>query len=130
MSNSSYLPDTSKALDSVIAATKTEQATGGVRPRKWGRVRIESLPCNLGCVLDLSAGGLRIRSPKKLGGSVEVILGNGSQRLILQATVVWQKRRGWKSFEAGLSFNELSQDERAQLVKLMHCSTLARRVAA
>jgi len=128
MGRKSYLPDTTKVLQSAVSAV--ERVRAGLQQRKWGRVHIESLPCNLGRVIDLSAGGVRIATCKRLPETVQIILGDRQSHLVVDATVAWQKRVGWKSFEAGVAFGELSAEQRQCLIKLMHSSTLVRRDAA
>jgi hypothetical protein len=129
MPRKSYLPDTAKVLDSTIsAAAKGPRTTP--QQRKSGRVHIEALPCNLGRVLDLSAGGVRLATNKKLPDVVQIMLGDRQNHLSATATVAWQKRVGWKSHEAGISFGELTPEQKACLIKLMHNSARATREAA
>lgn len=129
MARKSYLPDTAKVLDCTISAM-VKGVRAGFQQRKFGRLRIEALPCNLGRVLDLSAGGVRISTSRKLPETVELSLGDTQHRLVVTGNVAWQKRVGWKSHEAGISFGELSAEQRAALVKLMHCSARRTRDAA
>jgi len=129
MARKPYLPDTTKVLDSTISAIVKSVRTGR-QQRKSGRVHIEALPCNLGRVLDLSAGGVRIATNKKLPAVVQIMLGDAQHRLVATATVAWQKRVGWKSHEAGISFGELTPEQKTCLIKLMHNSARATRDVA
>ncbi len=90
-----------------------------IERRRWGRIRLGYLSCNLGRVLDLSAGGARIVTRRRLSKSAKLILGDPQSRVILTAMVTWRKRRGWRLYEVGLEFGEVSPRDRALMAKLM-----------
>ncbi len=70
--------------------------------RLAGRLAQEGLECNLGPVLDLSSGGLRILSKRPRDGELTVHLDGFDLTLKLQAKVVWTTRHGFRRHEMGL----------------------------
>jgi len=88
--------------------------------RRFGRVKCKEISCSLGQVLDLSAGGMRIRSRGtmglRVGESVGVTLRAESGFLIpVPSRVVWMTKSGWRNCELGLTFMELSNSARESL---------------
>ncbi len=116
--------DTSGTIGRSIAAT-VARVRQACEKRRWGRIRTSVLPCNLGRVLDISAGGLRVISRKPLEGTVEVLLGEPQHRVALQAKVAWQRQVSRREFESGLYFGEIAPDVRARLMKLSLLSAKA-----
>lgn len=78
-------------------------------------------------VLDLSASGMRVCARKnpgaKLGGTLGTLLVTSIDQMELPAKVVWMKRRGFRRFEIGMTFNDPSKELRLQLGKLMRSAT-------
>jgi len=64
--------------------------------------------CGAGEVLDISAGGMRVKSKKPAGSPSDQIhtLTIQSQwgTCELQVRIVWAKKNSWRSFETGLEF--------------------------
>jgi len=79
--------------------------------RTPGRVPQESLVCDLGPVLDLSCGGMRILSKRPLTNIVQAKVCSFDFSMVLHARVVWTKRLGFRRHEIGLQF--LNIDESA-----------------
>ncbi|MHC4414447.1 MAG: PilZ domain-containing protein [Planctomycetota bacterium] len=75
-----------------------------------GRVPQESLFCELGPVLDLSPGGMRVLSTRPHEGEVSVCLGGMDIDLKLQARVAWIRRLGFRRHEVGLTFLDVDED--------------------
>ena len=75
--------------------------------RKWGRVKGTRLNCNLGMVLDLSGGGMRVRATRRLQGKQQVDLSSHARRVRVQADVVWARRLGFRRYELGLQFRDI-----------------------
>ncbi len=73
---------------------------------------------NFGPVLDLSLSGARIRCARALEGIVDVDLMASEETLFLQAEVVWTKRIGFRKYEAGLRFLEVTPDVAEQLTRI------------
>ena len=73
---------------------------------------------NFGPVLDLSLSGARIRCSRALEGTVDVDLMASEETLFLQAEVVWTKKLGFRKYEAGLRFLEVTPDVAEQLTRV------------
>ena len=78
--------------------------------RLKGRLAQEGLDCNLGPVLDLSSGGLRVLSKRPREGVLTVRLDGFDMTLKLQAKVVWTTRHGFRRHEMGLEFMHVDDD--------------------
>ena len=95
--------------------------------RRSGRVRCRDLHCSLGEVLDLSAGGMRVRGrPDKalaVGVAVEVALLCSPFVVHLKARIVWVRKSGWRTQELGLMFLDLSAPSRRSLNDLARAVT-------
>ena len=73
--------------------------------RRCGRFSSgRSLRCNLGAVLDLSRGGLRVLSRRRLDGERLVELFTVDRRLQVPANVIWCDRVGFRKHLVGLEF--------------------------
>ena len=87
--------------------------------RKSGRLREgETLACDLGSVVDLSAGGMRILGKRKLTGKLDVAFWDGERGLKLRAEVIWCKRLGFRKYVVGLEFRYLTTDDVRKLTEL------------
>jgi len=87
--------------------------------RATDRVMIEStLGCNLGRVLDLSAGGLSVMSRKPLEGVVLLRLCDSDGGFQCEAKVIRSRRLGFFRHEIGLELPPLSDGDRAILTRL------------
>lgn len=82
-----------------------------VNRRRFGRLNCGWVHCNLGRVLDLSAGGMRLLSDTELAGEVDLELRQREERLMLRAEVSWSKRSASGGFEIGLDFFPLTEDD-------------------
>ncbi len=78
--------------------------------RRSGRFPQESLTCNLGAVLDLSAGGMRVLCNRPMEDEVRVFLAGYDISVALQAEVVWTHRHGRRKHEVGLRFLKVDHD--------------------
>ena len=78
--------------------------------RLKGRLAQEGLDCNLGPVLDLSSGGLRVLSKRPRDGELTVHLDGFDLTLKLQAKVVWTTRHGFHRHEMGLELLHVDEE--------------------
>ena len=78
--------------------------------RLAGRLPQEGLECNLGPVLDLSSGGLRVLSKRPRDGVLTVHLDGLDVTLKLQAKVVWTIRHGFRRHEMGLELLHVDEE--------------------
>ncbi len=70
-------------------------------------------------MLDLSRSGMRVRTTRRLRGTLTVVLlSHEGPHLQLQARVVWSERLGFRKHMAGLEFVDPPQNAIRQLMKL------------
>ncbi len=94
--------DTAKLLARLTRAASEQPLNDR---RKSGRLRSEgTLRCNLGRVLDLSRGGLPVRSTRQLNGDRVAKLSTDDQGLQVTAKVIWCERVGFGQHITGLEF--------------------------
>ena len=75
-----------------------------------GRLPQEGLHCNLGPVLDLSAGGMRVLAKRPHHGELTVCVDGFDMSLRLQANIVWCERHGLRCYEMGLKFLYVAEE--------------------
>jgi len=94
--------------------------------RRFGRLPLETLQCNLGTIIDLSAGGMRVicRRVPKLMTSVQIEGYPMPQPL--QARVTWTRRVGLFRHEVGLQFVDVAPQLASILAKIAGCNRLRR----
>lgn len=93
--------------------------------RRYGRVLCQDVKCTLGTVLDLSAGGMRVRSrrkPPEPGSTMMVGLRALEGEIVLECTVKWARARGLLSYEAGVEFVNATPGVRRALAELARAS--------
>ncbi|MEM8739608.1 MAG: EAL domain-containing protein [Planctomycetota bacterium] len=88
--------------------------------RLHGRHRAEGLWCNLGRVMDLSSGGMRVLSRSNRHGVQTVVVDtSGGGKLTLNARVAWRREMGPEEYVLGLTFQVDSAAARSRLEKLV-----------
>ncbi len=96
------------------------RATGAGRAdrRGHGRLRGEGALCNLGQILDISAGGMRVLSDSPLKGNQRVAFAHPDRgRLAITARAVWCKKVRRGCFAVGLQFVNVSAEDRRELLR-------------
>ena len=83
--------------------------------RRFGRFDAGRLGCDLGRVMDLSGGGMRIRCPRRLSGLVDVQLWTVKRRGPVHAKIAWARRIGFRKYELGLEFRDVTPETRQDL---------------
>lgn len=78
--------------------------------RRFGRFNAGRLGCSLGRVMDLSGGGMRIRCTRRCSGIVKVQLWTVKRQTTVQAKIVWTRRIGFRRYELGLEFRDLTPE--------------------
>lgn len=91
-------------------------------PRKFGRVKVEFTKSTLGEVLDISGGGMRVRSTRgfrcKLGSIVDIGIQSPEGPAVARARVVWVTKKGWRRHELGCEFLGLTPEARSMLNRI------------
>jgi len=72
--------------------------------RRAGRLPQDTLACNLGIVLDISAGGMRVLCSKMPPRRTEIVLLGHNLPGPLVAEITWYKRVGFFKREVGMQF--------------------------
>ncbi len=90
-------------------------------PERRGAVRVDvrELKCNLGRVLNISSGGARLLSWRKLRGSHVIRLSDRDGDVHIDVEVRWSRRHGLFKHEIGLQFLNVSSDIAAKLTTLV-----------
>jgi hypothetical protein len=78
--------------------------------RRCGRLPQDTLSCNLGTVLDISATGMRVLGVRVPGHGVKVKIRGVRFPQTLRAKVTWSKRLGLFRHEVGLEFLDVSPE--------------------
>ena len=86
--------------------------------RKQGRLEQESLISNLGPVMDLSAGGMRIIARKLPKTEEEIELRGLGDSISLKAHTVWSRKIGLMKFEVGMVFLNVTPEIAKKLTNL------------
>ncbi|MGD9693656.1 MAG: PilZ domain-containing protein [Phycisphaerales bacterium] len=98
------------------------------RGRTRGRMIVEGLWCDVGEILDLSAGGMRVRARRAstLGEKLTLRIESARICLTLHATCAWAKREGSRKWDLGFAF-ENTDGEQLRLIgelALIHAARL------
>jgi hypothetical protein len=89
-----------------------------VERRKAGRIKGGKVNCNWGRVIDISGGGMRVRAPRRLRGRLAVEIWTHHRRVTVPAAVVWCKRAGFRKYDVGLQFEDVTEDIKRELTAI------------
>lgn len=81
--------------------------------RNAGRVRCQDIACSLGEILDLSVGGMRVKTSSRVsrvGSGITVTISALEGEVLVPCTIQWIRKRGWLSREVGVKFGSLSPE--------------------
>jgi hypothetical protein len=105
-----------------------DAALNGANARRAGRLLVEGLACDRGCIIDLSVRGMRLRSRRAwtVGQRRDITLSSARTRLVLPARCVWARRDGLFSWTIGLAFDAANpqQLQVAGELALIHAARL------
>ncbi len=101
------------------AGRATDRSYAGPERRGAVRVDVRELKCNLGRVLNISSGGVRLLSWRKLRGWHEITLADSDGGVRIEAEVKWSRRHGLWKHEIGLQFLNVPPDIAAKLTTLV-----------
>jgi hypothetical protein len=76
--------------------------------RQHGRLPQELLQCNLGEVINLSSGGIRVRAKEPPVAWVEITFEDFPLPGVLTAELLWTLKVGRRTYESGLAFKNKS----------------------
>lgn len=111
------------AANAESEAGAAPQQVGGAERRQFHRVEnCDAIGCNLGTILDLSSGGLRLLCKAKPDDVTRVELTSGDDSVVLPARVVWCHKVGMRKYVMGLEFGDLDAE---QTLLLMDIATAA-----
>lgn len=105
------------SIQSVIRWART-----GFRERRVSSRRpVSGLWCDKGQVLDLSAHGVRLQSPRRWqeGRTCTLTVGDGDASVTLEARCVWCRQDGLFSHQVGVMFENTEPDAVEQLARLV-----------
>lgn len=105
------------SIQSVIRWART-----GFRERRVSSRRpVNGLWCDKGQVLDLSAQGVRLQSPRRWqeGRTCTVTIGDGESSLALEARCVWCRQDGLFSHQVGIVFEYADPGTLEQIARLV-----------
>jgi hypothetical protein len=107
-----------RSLKTLQAAYETPTSDLRAKPRFTCR----SVSCGSGEILDLSLGGLRMRTPAKPPrgrGPIGLVISSDVGRVQVAAEIVWAKRAGWREWELGMRFTDPDAVRASGLFKLI-----------
>lgn len=84
--------------------------------RSAGRIFQQGVACDLGPVIDISAGGMRILSTRPRKGIVRLSLMSSEAKIALLAQAVWTVRIGFRRHLVGLQFQNLDEETTRRLI--------------
>jgi hypothetical protein len=94
---------------------RTEKRTGG-------RIRTSSLECDLGKVLDLAPGGMRVlcrKTPKeRVGDAVSLTLRAEAEQMPVRGKIVWMRVDDECRFQVGVQFDLIGSKQKRELMAL------------
>ncbi|MHC4220264.1 MAG: PilZ domain-containing protein [Planctomycetota bacterium] len=102
--------DASKLINGAIKATFSKDDAPSDRRRHRRIKATGAVTCNLGRVLDISGGGLRVLSKTKTEGQGRVELTSVNLRVAIPARVVWCHKVGFRKYVMGLEFMNLTPE--------------------
>lgn len=92
--------------------SSSQNSRGFKFPREHERVGAQGISCHLGQVLDISGGGMRIRTegPPGVATGDQCNFGVRSSRhqVSVRGLIVWSRRVGWKQHELGVRWLDAS----------------------
>ena len=78
--------------------------------RKFGRIKGGQLRCNRGTVIDISSGGMKLRSRTRIQGKMKIKLWTHLRDATVPAQVVWTERLGFRKYDIGLQFYDVTDE--------------------
>jgi hypothetical protein len=90
--------------------------------RQDGRLLLgEQVDCSLGRIIDISRGGARVLSKKRVNGVGLIRIKMTGGLLLVQSRVAWCRRLGFRKYEVGLEFQGVTEEISEILAQLATC---------
>ena len=86
--------------------------------RRRGRLSVERVRCNLGSIINLSAGGMQLQRHRELQGEQQVVIFEQETQINLKAEVAWCRKVGFRKYLVGLQFIDVTPEITGQLGRL------------
>lgn len=107
--------DVVRLIDRAMSADKPDN-------RSRGRMRCNNVETSLGPVLDFSATGMRILSKREIiqenDQPLMVRIDSAFDPIAVPVQVRWSRKLGWRRWETGLQFVELTEEAKAVLADI------------
>jgi len=87
-------------------------------PRRHGRLPQEGLSSSLGPIVDLSGGGMQVRTRSTPAGRSLVVIKGPGVALSVTCRLVWTRRAGLFTTICGLAFESLDETQQRTLTAL------------
>lgn len=112
-------PQPTESPDS-IKQPATGAVSGTDERRAAVRIRQDTLlKCNLGEVLNFSKSGMRLRRKRiPTRSNVRVKISDGETSVKVHADIVWVRKIGYRCYDLGLQFIDLSEEEMSIITQL------------
>lgn len=96
------------------------------KSRKFGRLVQQALRCNLGTILDISAGGMAVRVKHVPDGECLVEIPGHPLPGPLRAKMIWWRKSGFFSSDIGLQFIEVTPEMARRLCAIASANRRSR----
>lgn len=97
---------------------KPEGTPKGSERRMRGRMLQQGVICNLGIVVDLSSGGMRVMAKRKYQGEVDINIQSFDDTLALHGEVVWTHRAAFRCYMMGVKFLRVDAESLKKLTAI------------
>lgn len=102
--------------------------------RRAGRLHAVGIWCELGVVIDVSGSGLCVahRGGKpRQGATVRLTLEcPAGVCTVVEGTIVRIRRHGFRKYEIGIAFSDMSNDDRTKLLRIVRAEQVRNSLAA
>ena len=109
--------DAMKVKSNWEKSASPEAGSGSCR-RTTGRRQQEDLVCDLGPIVDLSRGGMRVLSRRRLRGKHKLTLTTLEGTLTIRGRVAWSRRMGLRRHLAGIEFIDVDDATAEELTRI------------
>jgi hypothetical protein len=106
----------------LLARSVRDDVARAADNREHGRLWLGGhVECSLGRILDISRGGARVLSKKRVNGVGLIRIKMTGGLLLVQSRVAWCRRLGFRKYEVGLEFQGVTEEISEILAQLATC---------